>query len=118
LKVPAMVVNTIRIVVLPEKRDEFLQNIECLFKRTRGVTGCRALRFYVDSEDENSSLLFVEWETESDFQNYLQSNEFEILRGAIRVLSNNENDAKAFVMSECDGGHRIGTSKRGRTLTV
>jgi len=113
-----MVVNTIRIVVLPEKRDEFLQNIECLFKRTRGVTGCRALRFYVDSEDENSSLLFVEWETESDFQNYLQSNEFEILRGAIRVLSNNENDAKAFVMSECDGGHRIGTSKRGRTLTV
>jgi quinol monooxygenase YgiN len=66
----------------------------------KNVKGCRNIRFYLDAADENSSLLLSEWETESDLNRYLRSNDFAILRGAIRVLSVTSTDSKAFVTSE------------------
>jgi hypothetical protein len=45
-------------------------------------------------------LLLSEWETESDLDRYLRSNDFAILRGAIMVLSVGSTDSKAFVTSE------------------
>jgi len=66
----------------------------------KNVKGCRNIRFYLDAADENSSLLLSEWETESDLNRYLRSNDFAILRGAITVLSVTSTDSKAFVTSE------------------
>jgi len=66
----------------------------------KNVKGCRNIRFYLDAADENSSLLLSEWETESDLNRYLRSNDFAILRGAIRVLSVTSTDSKALVTSE------------------
>ena len=77
-----------KITVLAEKRSELAQAIERLFRRIQDVKGCSAFRFYLDIVDENSALLVSEWETESDCLTYLGSNEFAILRGAIKVLSN------------------------------
>ena len=66
----------------------------------KNVKGCRNIRFYLDAADENSSLLLSEWETESDLNRYLRSNDFAILRGAIRVLSVTSTVSKALVTSE------------------
>jgi len=49
--------------------------------------------------DENSTLLVSEWETETDLNNYLGSNDFAILRGAITVLSVQSIDSKVNVTS-------------------
>ena len=82
-----MIVNTTRITVHPDKQGEFLQTIKRLIDPIKNAKGCRAFRFYLDTADENSSLIIGEWETELDLTNHLRSNDFAILRGAITVLS-------------------------------
>jgi hypothetical protein len=66
----------------------------------KNIKGCRTIRFYFDAADENSSLLLSEWETESDLERYLRSNDFAILRGAIMVLSVGSTDSKSLVTTE------------------
>lgn len=94
-----MIVNTTRITVTPEKRIELVQTIGRFLGSTRDVKGCRTFRFYLDAADENSSLLISEWETESDLESYLRSNDFAIIKGAIKVLSIGSIDSKALVTS-------------------
>ncbi len=94
-----VIVNTTRITVNPEKRKELLQTIGRLVEPIAGVNGCRTFRFYVDATDENSSLLLSEWESESDLNSYLRSNNFAVLRGAITVLSIRTSESRAFVTS-------------------
>jgi quinol monooxygenase YgiN len=94
-----MIVNTTRLTVIPEKRIELVQTIRRLLGPTRAVKGCHTFCFYLDAVDENSSLLVSEWETESDLERYLRSNDFAILSGAIKVLSVRSIDSKAQVTS-------------------
>ena len=95
-----MILKTTRITVKAEKRVELAQTISRLLGPIKDVKGCRGIRFYFDAVDQNSSLLLSEWETESDLDRYLRSNDFAILRGAIMVLSVASTDSKAFVTSE------------------
>jgi len=95
-----VIVNTTRITVHPQNRTELFQTISRLLEPVKAVHGCRAVRFYLDAVDENSSLLISEWETELDLSNYLHSNNFAILRGAITVLSIESTDSKAVVTSQ------------------
>ena len=97
--VSQMIVNTTRITVQPDKRTEFFQTIGRLLDPMKTAKGCRTLHFYLDATDENSTLLVSEWETETDLKNYLQSNDFAVLRGAITVLSVRSIDSKARVTS-------------------
>ena len=94
-----MIVNTTRITVRPEKRIELAQTITRLLQPVKEIKGCRAFDFFLDAVDENSSLLISEWETQSDLDSYLRSNDFAILRGAIKVLSIRSTDSKALVTS-------------------
>ena len=95
-----MIVKTTRIMVKPEKRTELVQTINRLVGPIKNVKGCRTIRFYLDAADENSSLLLSEWETESDLDRHIHSNDFAILRGAIMVLSAGTTESKAYVTSE------------------
>lgn len=94
-----MIVNTTRITVQPEKRTEFFQTVGRLLAPIKSARGCRTFDFYLDASDENSTLLVSEWETETDLNNYLESNDFAVLRGAITVLGVRSIDSKARVTS-------------------
>jgi quinol monooxygenase YgiN len=94
-----MIVNTTRITVQPEKRTEFLQTIGRLLHPSKSAKGCRAFDFYLDASDENSTLLVSEWDTESDLNNYLESEDFRVLRGAITVLCLRSIDSTANITS-------------------
>lgn len=94
-----MIVNTTRITLQPGKRTEFLQTVGPLLDPMKGAKGCRTLDCYLDVTDENSTLLVSEWETERDLNNYLESNHFAVLRGAITVLSVRSIESKANVTS-------------------
>lgn len=83
----------------PEKRTEFLQTIGRLIDPSKGARGCRSFDFYLDATDENSTLLVSEWDTETDLNNYLDSEDFAVLRGAITVLGLRSIDSKASVTS-------------------
>lgn len=95
-----VIVKATKITVRPEKRIELAQTIARLLGPIKNVKGCRTIRFYLDAADENSSLLLSEWETQSDLDRYLRSNDFAILRGAIRVLSVGTTESKALITSE------------------
>jgi quinol monooxygenase YgiN len=95
-----VILKTTRIIVKADKRVELAQTIGRLLGPIKDVKGCRAIGFYLDAVDQNSSLLLSEWETESDLERYLRSNDFKILRGAIMVLSVGSTDSKALVTSE------------------
>ena len=95
-----MIVKTTKITARPDKRMELSQTIAGLLGPSRHVQGCRTFRFYLDAADENSSLLFSEWESESDLNQYLRSNDFAVLKGALAVLSSRSTDSKALVTSE------------------
>jgi quinol monooxygenase YgiN len=95
-----VILKTTKIIVRPEKRVELAQTIGRLLGPIKDVKGCRKISFYLDAVDQNSSLLLSEWETESDLERYLRSNDFAILRGAIMVLSVGTTDSKAFITSE------------------
>jgi len=94
-----MIVNRTKFTVQPEKRTEFLQTIGPLVEPIKSAKGCHDFGLYFDVADENSTLLVSEWETETDLNNYLGSNDFAILRGAITVLSVQSTDSKVNVTS-------------------
>jgi quinol monooxygenase YgiN len=97
-----MIVSTTRITVHPDKRGEFFQTIKRLVEPINAAKGCRTFRLYFDATDENSSLLMGEWETEVDLSNYLSSNDFAILCGAITVLSTQYTNFHGIVASSKD----------------
>jgi quinol monooxygenase YgiN len=93
-----VIVTTTTISVQPEKRTELFQTISVLINQIHRAQGCVMFRHYIDASDENSSLLVAEWETDADLNNYLRSDDFAILRGAITVLST-RTDFRALVAS-------------------
>jgi len=94
-----VIVNTTRITVDPDNRTELFQTIGRLLEPIKHSKGCLNFRFYVDATDENSSVLISEWETESDLDNYLHSDDFAVIKGAITVLSATSNQLQGVVIS-------------------
>ena len=75
-----MMVSTTRITVTPGKRKEFLQTINQLLEPIKAAKGCKAFNVYLDTCDENSSLLVTEWDMEAGLNIYLRSDDFAILK--------------------------------------
>ena len=96
-----MILNTARVTVKPEKRKEFVLTVKQLLEPIKSAEGCRACILYVDVADENSSFLISEWETETDLNKHLRSNDFAILRGAITVLGIQSDEFRALIYSNC-----------------
>lgn len=102
-----MILSTTKIKVNPEKRIELFQTIRGLLAPFKALKGCRTFRFYVDTADQNSSLLLSEWDTEKDLNEYLRSNNFAILNGAITVLTISSVDSRAVTISVTDRLHTM-----------
>src|SRR4030095_2512790 len=94
-----VIVTTTIFSVEPEKRTELFQTLGVLINQLNGTHGCIMFRHYIDASDENSSLLMAEWETDSDLNNYLRSDDFAILRGAITLFSTRCTDFRPLVTS-------------------
>lgn len=82
----SVIVNTTKVTVRPEKRNEFYQTVYPLLEPIRHTKGCMAYQVFVDAVDENSSLLVGEWQTAEDWNDHLNSRDFAVLLGAITVL--------------------------------
>jgi quinol monooxygenase YgiN len=107
-----MIINTARMTVRPEKRTELFQTIRELLDPIRKARGCLGFRFYVDTNDENTSLLIGEWENEADLENHLLSNDFAILRGAVTLLCTRRDEYRALIYS---GNKEMVRSRIGMT---
>ena len=87
----AEIVSAARITVRPENRKELCLTISSLMELIRREEGCRTYRFYGEAEDSNSFILIGEWKTREAWDHHLASENFAILLGSLRLLSNRPN---------------------------
>ena len=81
-----LMVATTKVIVRPERRKEFFQTIVPLTKRIRKEKGCVNYRLYEEMGDENSLILIMEWETESQWNDHRNGENFSVLLGLVTVL--------------------------------
>ena len=84
-------VTATRITVRPENRRELCLTISALIEPIRREKGCRTFAFYGEVENQNSLILIGEWDTIEDWQNHLNSQNFAVLFGSLKLLSNRSN---------------------------
>ena len=76
----------IKVEIKPYKRVEFVKSMLSFSPRIRKQKGCLGYSVYRDSEKENSYCIVGEWETRQAMEKHFQSDYFEVLIGASRVL--------------------------------
>ena len=81
-----MLIYQIKIEIKPYKPDEFVNSMRSFLRTIRKEKGCLDFSVYQDSEKENTYILVGEWKTRQAMEKHFQSNEFELLIGAARVL--------------------------------
>lgn len=81
-----MILVTLRMKVLSEKRLELSQAIVSLIGFIRTEKGCQRCNFYQSMENENELCLLEEWDTQENLMNHLNSERFRVLRGAMTLL--------------------------------
>jgi quinol monooxygenase YgiN len=81
-----MILVSVRMKVIAEKRSELCQTIVSLIGSLRTEKGCRRCEFCQCMEDENELRLLEEWDTREDLNKHLKSDLFKVLRGAMYLL--------------------------------
>ena len=81
-----MILVTLRMKVLPEKRMELSQTILLLIGSIRAEKGCKRCDFCQSMDDENDLFLLEEWDIQENFKEHLKSGRFRVLRGAMCLL--------------------------------
>jgi quinol monooxygenase YgiN len=85
-----MIVSAIGIRAHPQHQRELLQVLQGMLEPIRKAAGCRAATLYQDVDNENVVSLQADWGTQAEMEQYVRSEIFSILRGAIRTLSQRE----------------------------
>ncbi len=74
--------------VIPEKRTEFLQTLRGLIAILEKERGFKKATLYQDLGNVNNFNFIEEWKTGEDLERHLNSEEFKVLFGALKVLCN------------------------------
>ena len=82
------IVSTTRIKVRPENYKELCLTLASLLDLIRQEEGCWSYRFYGEAEDQNAFVLIGEWETREAWNHHLQSDNFAVLLGSLKLLGN------------------------------
>ena len=82
----SMVLLTLRMKVLPEKRMELSQTVASLIGSIRTEKGCKSCDFCQSVEDEYKLYLLGEWDTQENLRSHLKSVHFRVLKGAMSLL--------------------------------
>ena len=85
-----MVVATIRIQTTPEKRKELLQTFRSLSDPIQSENGCRSCRVYREVGNDEAVILVEEWDSKSDWESHIQTDEFAVIVGAMSLLQQSE----------------------------
>jgi quinol monooxygenase YgiN len=80
-----MVGLELRIRINPDKRTEFLQMREMLQRKSR-PKGCVEQKIYEEVDGSNRFLWSERWREKSPLDEYMKSDDFRMLLGAVAVL--------------------------------
>ena len=82
-----MILATLKMNTLPEKRREFFQTLQTVCALIRNEKGCLSCNALQDLENENSFRLIDTWETRDDLDQHIRSDRFAVLLGSKILLS-------------------------------
>ena len=81
-----MVLLPITIEAKPTKAQELEQTLVLLAQQVRQEPGCLSAHGYRDVEQDHSFCFVEAWATQADEYTYMQSEDWRILRGAMKLL--------------------------------
>lgn len=81
------ILATLRMVVSPERRGDFLEIILGMLQPTRVERGCLSYRLYEDIEHSNTFVLLHEWKTQEDIERHILKDNSRRLLALIDLLS-------------------------------
>jgi quinol monooxygenase YgiN len=82
-----MILVTIKIAVRSAKQKELSQTLGALERLVRKEAGCVRSTFYREAADDNALCLLEEWATQEHLDTHLRSDNFRVLRGAVKLLN-------------------------------
>ena len=81
-----MIKLEIQVKILPYKRKEFIQVVKIIGHMTSGSDPATPLTTFQSLNDENIFYCAGNWESREKLKNYMQSNDYEMLIGAVQAL--------------------------------
>jgi quinol monooxygenase YgiN len=102
-----MILVTIRARTRPDKRGEFTQTVTSLLNQIRKSPGCLSCHFYQEFAEENIFCFVEEWSSHQEFEDYLRTNTFCVLLGAMQVLLKQPSEIKINEVSQTAGQEHI-----------
>ena len=81
-----MIIVSVRMKVLPQKRAELTQALLGIAENARKEKGCVSYDLYQDLEDENGFCVLEAWLSQEDLDNHWCSDSFSALLGAKHLL--------------------------------
>ena len=82
-----MITMMITMHARPEKRRELLQTLSGLLPLLEKELGYRDAHVYMERERAHHLKLVEVWDTQQDVEQYMQSDYFAVLRGAMQLLT-------------------------------
>ncbi len=82
-----MILYQIKIAIKQYKTDEFVKSMRSFARKIRKEKDCLGYSVYRDFEKENTFSVIGEWKTRKAMETHFQTHDFEVLIGAVRVLS-------------------------------
>ena len=105
-----MIVTTIRLHTTPENRKEILQTFRSLSSPIQSGHGCKSCRIYREVGNDEAMLVIQEWDSKSQWDEHLRSEEFAVMMGAMSLLEKPE--AVEFqVLDQLEGSRSVDAIK-------
>ena len=82
-----MILATLRMIVRPESRSDFLETMRGMLEPARVERGCLSYRLYEDVENRNAFVLLEEWATQEDLERHLAKDNQRRLLALMDLLS-------------------------------
>ena len=97
-----------RIKVPRNRRKDFLDAARMFSGRCRVQPGCLSCRFYQELDNTDTAILIQEWDSRSNLNDHMRSNEFRIIL-SLMELSSETPEFKLSTVSKTEGLEAIET---------
>ena len=87
-----MIMVTAKITAKPDEKDEIISKSRDLIESTRFESGCISYNLYASTEDENTLLIFEQWENHNVLDLHMQTKHFKAFNAAIEDIKEDKVD--------------------------
>lgn len=88
-----MLVRIVKLSISPENADLFLANFEANKTKIRAFEGCNFLELYRDQNNTDLFFTYSYWDSETDLNNYRNSDLFKGIWAKTKLLFNGKPEA-------------------------